>query len=25
MKHQFRIGEVAKLFQISTSTLRYYD
>ncbi|WP_221567805.1 MerR family transcriptional regulator [Alkalihalobacillus sp. TS-13] len=25
MKHRFRIGEVAKLFQLSTSTLRYYD
>ncbi|WP_226671112.1 MerR family transcriptional regulator [Metabacillus litoralis] len=25
MKHRFRVGEVAKLFQISSSTLRYYD
>ncbi|WP_335869006.1 MerR family transcriptional regulator [Bacillus sp. 2205SS5-2] len=25
MKHRFRIGEIAKLFQTSTSTLRYYD
>ncbi|WP_100405583.1 MerR family transcriptional regulator [Bacillus solitudinis] len=25
MKQRFRVGEVAKLFQLSTSTLRYYD
>ncbi|MFD2672403.1 MerR family transcriptional regulator [Marinicrinis sediminis] len=25
MHHLFRVGEVAKLFQISASTLRYYD
>lgn len=25
MKNRFRVGEVAKLFQISASTLRYYD
>ncbi len=25
MKHQFLIGELAALFQISTDTLRYYD
>jgi DNA-binding transcriptional MerR regulator/effector-binding domain-containing protein len=25
MKQRFRVGEVAKLFQISSSTLRYYD
>ncbi|NQD67397.1 MerR family transcriptional regulator [Bacillus haikouensis] len=25
MKQRFRVGEVAKLFQLSSSTLRYYD
>ncbi|SFJ30069.1 DNA-binding transcriptional regulator, MerR family [Halobacillus dabanensis] len=25
MKNRFRVGEVAKLFQLSPSTLRYYD
>ncbi|MRH41484.1 MerR family transcriptional regulator [Aquibacillus halophilus] len=25
MKQRFRVGEVAKLFQLSASTLRYYD
>lgn len=25
MKHRFRVGEIAKLFRISASTLRYYD